>query len=228
MQISIKFDDKSKSTVDIVVPENMIRSQNEKYPEVGMMAAMEECNELAMAVSKCVRNGSPEKKDNLAEEIIDVLMMIEYMIVNFNITPEVLRKWQVSKLQRYTSRYGTDDNVFRSSEAKTNYETHKLNNPKESILITRKDNGKYEVTGDYENIAEYYHVLKTHLERNNPLFENVSDAFLDNYIDPDEPPVINEIDKSYKAEIDKILKKALQKSKEKEKSKSKKRKKGKK
>lgn len=231
MKITIQFDDDKKSIINLSVPERMMREQHEKYPEVGMMLAMEECNELAMAVSKCVRNGSDDKKDNLAEEIVDVLLMIEYMILNFNVTPEMLGKWSAPKIQRYISRYHADDNVFRSSDAKTKYESTKLDNPKESILITRKDNGKYEVTGDYENIAEYYHVLKTYMSENNPLFDNISDAFIDSYLDPPEPPespAMKEIDKSYKAEIDKILKKAMQKSKEKDKSKNKKGKKGKK
>lgn len=177
-KITIEINGKTKSEFATVLSDNaLVKDINEKYPEMAMMLAMEECNELAIAISKCVRNGSADKKDNLAEEIVDVLTVIQWAINRFGITADDLNNWIKHKSERLVERSKTDEIVFRSNDAKDAYESNRIND--NSLMITRGSNSRYEVTGDTGNIPEYYHVLRTHLM--NQMSEVTESPKEDNY-----------------------------------------------
>lgn len=110
----------------IGMPEEFVNNVIKEYPEMSMMVAMEELSELIQAVSKCVRNGSDDKKDNLAEEIADVFMVIQWMITRFNIPISEIQKWANEKHERALARSLTNDLVFRSEEAHTDYLNHTI------------------------------------------------------------------------------------------------------
>lgn len=119
MNVTIKFD--SNTQVVVSVDNKIIDELNNAYPEVAMMTAMEECNELAIAMSKCIRNGNINKRENLAEEIVDVLSVIQWAIRRFGISSEMLQKWYDEKHDRMVDRHKTDEVIFRTSEAKDKY-----------------------------------------------------------------------------------------------------------
>lgn len=160
MNITINL---NNSKIDVKTNSKLVKSLNEKYPEVAMMTAMEECSELAIAISKCVRNGNDDKLDNLAEEIIDVLSIIQWAIVRFNITEESLQKWAEFKFERTSERGTKDEIIFRSPEAKKEYEDSHVQSNGNGISIIRKDSSQYEIVGDTKHANEYYHVLRTHI-----------------------------------------------------------------
>ena len=61
MKITISFDD--GKIVELPSENEIVHTINAKYPEMGMMVAMEELDELAIALSKGVRNGNKDKLD---------------------------------------------------------------------------------------------------------------------------------------------------------------------
>lgn len=124
MDIIIKFNDDDQITVN--VDNNIIDELNSEYPEVGMMNAMEECNELAIALSKCIRNGNEKKRENLAEEIIDVLSVIQWAIRRFGITASMLQRWNDEKSIRLVDRHKHDEVIFRNPEAKSKYDATRV------------------------------------------------------------------------------------------------------
>ena len=65
MKITISFDD--GKIVELPSENEIVHTINAKYPEMGMMVAMEELDEHAIALSKGVRNGNKDKLDNIAE-----------------------------------------------------------------------------------------------------------------------------------------------------------------
>lgn len=160
MNITINLND---SQINVKSNSEIVKSLNEKYPEVAMMTAMEECSELAIAISKCVRNGNDDKLDNLAEEIIDVLSVIQWAIDRFNISEESLQKWAEYKYARVNERGTKDEIIFRDPEAKKEYENSHIHNNGNAISVVRKDDSKYEIIGDTKHAYEYYHVLRTHI-----------------------------------------------------------------
>ena len=159
--MTITINNGSHGSAKISVPSAFAKSINEKYPEMAMMLAMEELSELSQAISKCVRNGSDDKKDNLAEEIIDVLSIIQWAIVRFDISMQSIQKWANEKSARTAERDKTDDVIFRSNEARIAYKQHQSDSIDNGIQIRKMPNGKYEICGDLDNSAEYYHALKS-------------------------------------------------------------------
>ena len=122
MKITITFD--NGQAIDIPVKEDVVNEINAKYPEVGMMVAMEELDELGIGLSKGVRNGSEDKLDNIAQEMTDVCTVIMWAINRFGITPKMLQKWTDYKVERNDDRVKDDSLVFRSDEAKKAYDDH--------------------------------------------------------------------------------------------------------
>ena len=162
MKMTVTFD--NGKTVDLPTKSKTVDLINSKYPEMGMMIGMEELNELGIALSKGVRNGNAEKLDNIAEEMMDVCAIIQWAIKRFDITPDMLHKWSDYKCKRTDDRTEDDSLVFRTDEAKAKYEQAHID-PNNQLLITRKKDGKYSVDGNTEDLAEYFHVLKTGLEK---------------------------------------------------------------
>lgn len=159
--MTITINNGSHGSAKISVPSAFAKSITEKYPEMSMMLAMEELSELSQAISKCVRNGSDDKKDNLAEEIVDVLSIIQWVIVRFDIPMQSIQKWANEKSVRTTERDKTDEVIFRSNEARIAYKQHQSDSIDNGIQIRKMPNGKYEICGDLDNSAEYYHALKS-------------------------------------------------------------------
>lgn len=159
--MTITINNGSHGSVKVSVPSAFAKSITEKYPEMSMMLAMEELSELLQAISKCVRNGSDDKKDNLAEEIVDVLSIIQWVIVRFDIPMQSIQKWANEKSVRTAERDKTDEVIFRSNEARIAYKQHQSDSIDNGIQIRKMPNGKYEICGDLDNSAEYYHALKS-------------------------------------------------------------------
>ena len=159
--MTITINNGSHGSAKISVPSAFAKSITEKYPEMSMMLAMEELSELSQAISKCVRNGSDDKKDNLAEEIVDVLSIIQWVIVRFDIPMQSIQKWANEKSARTAERDKTDEVIFRSNEARIAYKQHQSDSIDNGIQIRKMPNGKYEICGDLDNSAEYYHALKS-------------------------------------------------------------------
>lgn len=159
--MTITINNGSHGSAKISVPSAFAKSITEKYPEMSMMLAMEELSELSQAISKCVRNGSDDKKDNLAEEIVDVLSIIQWVIVRFDIPMQSIQKWANEKSVRTAERDKTDEVIFRSNEARIAYKRHQSDSIDNGIQIRKMPNGKYEICGDLDNSAEYYHALKS-------------------------------------------------------------------
>lgn len=159
--MTITINNGSHGSAKISVPNAFAKSITEKYPEMSMMLAMEELSELLQAISKCVRNGSDDKKDNLAEEIVDVLSIIQWVIVRFDIPMQSIQKWANEKSVRTAERDKTDEVIFRSNEARIAYKQHQSDSIDNGIQIRKMPNGKYEICGDLDNSAEYYHALKS-------------------------------------------------------------------
>lgn len=159
--MTITINNGSHGSAKISVPSAFAKSITEKYPEMSMMLAMEELSELSQAISKCVRNGSDDKKDNLAEEIVDVLSIIQWVIVRFDIPMQSIQKWANEKSVRTAERDKTDEVIFRSNEARIAYKQYQSDSIDNGIQIRKMPNGKYEICGDLDNSAEYYHALKS-------------------------------------------------------------------
>lgn len=159
--MTITINNGSHGSAKISVPSAFAKSITEKYPEMSMILAMEELSELSQAISKCVRNGSDDKKDNLAEEIVDVLSIIQWVIVRFDIPMQSIQKWANEKSVRTAERDKTDEVIFRSNEARIAYKQHQSDSIDNGIQIRKMPNGKYEICGDLDNSAEYYHALKS-------------------------------------------------------------------
>lgn len=71
--------------------------------------AMEECAELIQAINKMSRLNRGYKdynsaKDNLTEEIADVLIMIEQLKIMYNITDDDIQHWIDYKHERQIKR----------------------------------------------------------------------------------------------------------------------------
>lgn len=67
--------------------------------------AMEECSELIKAISKCKRYGCADKyRDNLIEEIADVLFIIDELKLIYNISDEAISEIKQYKIDRQAYR----------------------------------------------------------------------------------------------------------------------------
>lgn len=224
--MTITINNGSHGSAKISVPSTFAKSINEKYPEMAMMLAMEELSELSQAISKCVRNGSDDKKDNLTEEIVDVLSIIQWAIVRFDIPIQSIQKWANEKSARTAERDKTDDVIFRSNEARIAYKQHQLESIDNGIQIRKMPNGKYEIYGDIDNSAEYYHALKSmmnsryaaekDMEKANELIssdlQDVFDSFFGRTVAEKEPkaPTKKQTKKNSK-DLDKVIDKVSKK-----------------
>lgn len=74
----------------------------EDYPEQCTLIAMEECSELIQAISKAKRGKL--NKDNLTEEIADVLICIHWIQKIYHITMGDIYKWVDKKEERIMDR----------------------------------------------------------------------------------------------------------------------------
>lgn len=67
--------------------------------------AMEECSELIQAISKCKRYGCMDKyRDNLIEEIADVLFVIDEIKIIYDISDEAISEIKQYKINRQDYR----------------------------------------------------------------------------------------------------------------------------
>lgn len=166
--MTITLNNGKEGRAQVMVSNKLCKEITTQYPEMSMMLAMEELSELSQAISKCVRNGSSDKKDNLAEEIVDVLIIIQWLINRFDIPLQAIQKWAHEKEDRLVERNSTDEVIFRTTEAKENYgkSRSKTDYKDNQLIITDTGDGQYEIVGDQSKIPEYYHVLKTLMIQN--------------------------------------------------------------
>jgi NTP pyrophosphatase (non-canonical NTP hydrolase) len=68
-----------------------------------MIVAMEECSELIKEISKYLRGKS--NRDNIIEEVADVLIMIKYLQLILNISDEELNEMKQFKINRTKNKY---------------------------------------------------------------------------------------------------------------------------
>ena len=67
--------------------------------------AMEECSELIQAISKCKRYGCVDKhRNNLIEEIADVLFVIDELKIIYDISDEAISEIKQYKINRQDYR----------------------------------------------------------------------------------------------------------------------------
>lgn len=85
----IKFNEEQKGI--------MIAAINKYKPEKQKKKAVEELGELITAIAK-------EDRENIVEEIADVLIMIFQMIIIYSISKMEIVKWIVFKLKRLKER----------------------------------------------------------------------------------------------------------------------------
>lgn len=87
--------------------------------------AMEECAELIQAINKMSRLNKGYKdyksaKDNLTEEIADVLIMIEQLKIMYNITDDDIQHWIDYKHERQIKRLKfADQNTLEYADMPT-------------------------------------------------------------------------------------------------------------
>lgn len=65
---------------------------------------MEECAELIQVISKVKRYGIESKRNNLVEEMTDVLICIQQICIAYNISDDELMQWQIVKQGRNEER----------------------------------------------------------------------------------------------------------------------------
>lgn len=85
----------------ITTKEDLKNLSNEVIDTIGplaMIIAMEECSELQKAISKLLRGKGDT--DNLAEEIADVIISIEFLKSKYQISDETITKWLNVKSER--------------------------------------------------------------------------------------------------------------------------------
>lgn len=68
------------------------------------MVAMEECAELVQAISKCIRSPEEGARENLVEEMADVLICLGQLKSIYQVSDEELREWTECKLERLERR----------------------------------------------------------------------------------------------------------------------------
>lgn len=71
------------------------------------VVAMEECAELAQAVSKCIRAKDfipTNEHENLCEEMADVLICIEMLKIMYHVSEEEVNDWIEAKVNRLEKR----------------------------------------------------------------------------------------------------------------------------
>lgn len=74
-----------------------------------MKLSEQECAELQQAISKCYRNKElipTEVRENLIEEMADVMICLEQLKVIFHINEEELKCWIETKENRLLTREG--------------------------------------------------------------------------------------------------------------------------
>jgi len=62
----------------------------------------EECGEVVQIVSKCRRFGLEEKRENLVQEIADVMLLVELLKANELFTDKEIHTAQLAKAQKLT------------------------------------------------------------------------------------------------------------------------------
>ena len=67
--------------------------------------AIEEAGEFIQALMKVTRNGATEKTiKNLTEEIVDLRLMLDQIIMIYNISDKLLKFFEKAKLDRLTKK----------------------------------------------------------------------------------------------------------------------------
>ena len=81
---------------------NDYRQASEFNKNLCSLIAMEECSELVQAISKAKRGKID--KDNMAEEIADVMICMEWICDIYDISQKEILKWLNLKSERIVSK----------------------------------------------------------------------------------------------------------------------------
>jgi len=80
------------------------RAVNMFGKELQSQIAMEECAELIQAISKIVRKPCTKTRDNLIEEMADVILMMEQLLRMYDIKKDEVEELMYKKLDRLKGR----------------------------------------------------------------------------------------------------------------------------
>ena len=98
----------------IPVSPYVVKKSIEHYgKDVQSTVCMEECAELIQAISKEKRGKSD--KENLAEEMADVIICIEMLKQIYNITDDAICSWVITKQERIIERIKKDVQSTRTN-----------------------------------------------------------------------------------------------------------------
>ena len=98
----------------IPVSSYVVKKSIEHYgKDVQSTVCMEECAELIQAISKEKRGKSD--KENLAEEMADVIICIEMLKQIYNITEDEIYSWVINKQERTIKRIKKDAQSTRTN-----------------------------------------------------------------------------------------------------------------
>ena len=98
----------------IIIDSDIIKRSIEHYgKDVQSTVCMEECAELIQAISKEKRGKSD--KENLAEEIADVIICIEMLKQIYNITEDEIYSWVINKQERIIRRIEKDTQFTKTN-----------------------------------------------------------------------------------------------------------------
>lgn len=91
-------------------PNEIINKSIEHYGvEMQLLVCIEELSELIKAITKAERYTNDETKiDDIAEEIADVLICIEYLKMIYNIDQEEIESWINKKIKRLKERMDSE------------------------------------------------------------------------------------------------------------------------
>ena len=131
----------------IPVSSYVVKKSIEHYgKDVQSTVCMEECAELIQAISKEKRGKSD--KENLAEEMADVIICIEMLKQIYNITEDEIYSWVINKQERTIKRIKKD-----TQSTKTNAE--RIRKMTDDVCEWKYNDSEYY----FESSCEHLHIF---------------------------------------------------------------------
>ena len=88
----------------IIIDSNVVKKSIEHYgDDLQTTVCMDECSELIQAISKMKRG--KDNRDNLIEEMADVLMYYNDILLCYGISTEELKQSYISKFEKNMKRW---------------------------------------------------------------------------------------------------------------------------
>ena len=120
------------------------------HKQIGVAA--EECTELAKELIKAFRYDSfddvvKNTKENVVDEVADVLIVLDHVLQLFNITPEDLQPHITKKLQRLEYWLNNSNSIEFTTKCRTVA-------PENASPVPERENIPYDAFGDYSEESE--------------------------------------------------------------------------